>query len=312
MQHNQSIRHISGKILFLLLTTGLSACIGITRPNSMIVVDPIASTATRSSTPLGVEPSTSQPVVLSVTTTAHTPTSLPATSALTQEPLELLADPHSDVVIISPGSKSSIRSPLKPEVFIKVQEEGIVQIELIGKGEQIFARQILDLHSQSGQDTVIHPLIPFEITKSSEAARLVVRLIDSSQRVVSSASANLTLLSSGGETIQSTTGAGSILITSPTAGEQIGGSKVHITASVVPINDEPIIAELLTDDGAAINTKLVYLPASEGLNQSATLDVTIPYSVKTITPCRVTLYQASYNQIQGTLMLSSILITLLP
>lgn len=312
MQYNQSKRHITGSIVVLISVIGLSACGGLNNSRSMVVDDSTASITTESSPPLAIEQSSHQPIVLPKTTTPQIPTTSLIHSTLTPDPLELPVDPHSDILIISPGSKSSILSPLKPEIFINVQEEGIVHIELIGKGGRIFARQILDLQSLSGQETVIHPIIPFETTKPGEPARLVVRQIDRSQRVISSASANLTLLPSGEESIQSTTGIGTILIDSPVAGEQIDGGKVHIKASVIPINDEPIIAELLTEDGTAINTKLVYLPPSENLNQPVTLDVTVPYSIESITPCRVTLYQASYNQIEGTLMLSSVLVTLLP
>ncbi|MHC1784100.1 MAG: hypothetical protein AB9891_15330 [Anaerolineaceae bacterium] len=42
------------------------------------------------------------------------------------------------------------------------------------------------------------------------------------------------------------------------------------------------------------------------------LDFTLPYAVSSPTPCLLTLYQASYNQIEGTLMLVSVPITLMP
>jgi hypothetical protein len=219
---------------------------------------------------------------------------------------------HGAALILSPGDTSGVVSPLKAQIMVRVHPAGIIHIDLVGRGGLLYTRRLLDLRDQSGQEVFLQPDLAFETQDESEPARLVVRLLDDAGRTIALTSANLTLLSDGKSVIEPSRASGWIEIISPLEGESIEGGKVQVIASVTPVNDQPIVAELLTDEGTAINTRLVKLPEGYRKGESIHLDFDLPYAVTGPTPCLLTLYQASYHQIEGKLMLNSIPVILLP
>lgn len=225
-------------------------------------------------------------------------------------------DLNGSALILNPGQASRIASPLKPQVLLKVHPEGIVHIDLIGKGGILYARQLLDLHKQSGQEVLLQPELPFEIQKAEIPARLVVSLLDLGGRTVALTSTELTLLAGSVSVLNSDSNnnRGWIQIISPAENAAINGKNVHVIAQLYPANDEPIIAELVTADGAAINTRLVNLPKTPAGVKVDFVEINffLPYAVSETTACRLTLSQSSYKGIEGALMLSSIPITISP
>ncbi len=219
---------------------------------------------------------------------------------------------HGAALILSPGDTSLAVSPLKAQIMVRVHPAGIVHIDLVGKGDLLYARRLLDMSDKSGQEILIQAELPFETLDGGEPARLVVRLLDGAGRTIALTSANITLLSGGTSVIEPSRASGWIDILTPLEGEKIEGKIAHVIASVTPVNDQPIVAELITEEGTAINTRLVRLPAGSQPGESIQLDFELPYAVSDSTPCLLTLYQASYHQIEGKLMLASVPVTLLP
>jgi hypothetical protein len=297
----------SGFFILLLMAALISGCAGAQGGLSTSTVDPGVVT---------METTAAPPEVFLPTSPAKTipsETAIPAstpTAGLVQS--ATLPDSSGAALILSPGNSSRIVSPLSPKIMVRVHPEGIVHIDLVGKRDLLYARHVLDLHEKSGQEVLLQPGMPFETVNINEPARLVVRLLDGDGRTIALTSTGLTLLSSGKSEIQPSSAGGWIDIISPLEGEVVNGKKVEIIASVSPINEQPIVAELITEAGTAINTRLMKLPEGTKPGETVQLDFTLPYAVSSSTPCLLTLYQASYNQIEGTLMLVSIPVTLMP
>lgn len=235
-----------------------------------------------------------------------------AAATLEAASLDALEEFHGAALILSPGDTSRVVSPLKTQIMVRVHPAGIIHIDLVGRGDLLYTRRLLDLRDKSGQEVFLQPDLTFETQDESEPARLVVRLLDDAGRTIALTSANLTLLSGGKSVIEPSRASGWIEIITPLGGENLEGGKVRVIASVTPVNDQPIVAELITDAGTAINTRLVKLPAGYRQGESIHLDFELPYAVTGSTPCVLALYQASYHQIEGKLMLTSIPVTLLP
>ncbi|MHC1784101.1 MAG: hypothetical protein AB9891_15335 [Anaerolineaceae bacterium] len=246
---------LSSLLILLLVLAGLSACSEVQDSPAMPTAETGGNFVEASATPAESvqlsSPVNTMPAVVEVPMV--TPTAVPV--AVTAMP-----EFSGAALILNPGNSSRIVSPLKPQIMVKVHPEGVIHVDLVGKGDLLYARHLLDLHKQSGQEVLLQPVLPFETQNISEPARLVVRLLDGFGRTIALTSSNLTLLSSGKSEIQPSSANGWIEIISPLDGEVAYGKKVEIIASVSPINDQPIVAELITEEKTAINTRLVKLP----------------------------------------------------
>jgi hypothetical protein len=306
-----SHRHASHRLaVFITIILAPSVLIGCAAGQENLPVPPpdtLKDMATMASPTAGALPT---PLTLKPTIQVE-PTSPPETieeADSSNAPSEF----HGAALILSPGDTSRVASPLKAQIMVRVHPAGIIHIDLVGRGDLLYARHLLDLRDKSGQEIFLQPDLPFETQDGGEPARLVVRLLDGAGRTIALTSANLTLLSGGTSVIEPSRASGWIDIITPLEGDKIEGKKAHVIASVTPVNDQPIVAELITEEGTAINTRLVKLPAGFQPGESIHLDFELPYAVSDTTLCLLTLYQASYHQIEGKLMLTSVPVTLLP
>jgi hypothetical protein len=238
----------------------------------------------------------------------RTPTLTP-TPTITPTP----TPPYSVLRISRPGMLSKVISPIRAEVFAMPGDDGRVQIDLMGEDGRYITRQLLDYPRYLGRHIGISPEIPFQINAMGETARLVVSNNDKFGRKIYLTSVDLVLLSMG-ENVLNPAGMGQepYLIREPKPNAVVSGGVLKIVGLARPVNDRPILIELINEEGSTVGSKQITADPPGGDLSHTPFEVEIPYSITGITPVRLTLRQESSNRIPGTIALTSMQIILAP
>jgi len=245
-----------------------------------------------------------------------TATSAPLLSAdetfpLPPEPLQAPSTaPEAAIQILAPGPMSSVRSPIRLRGYLVPGYKNRVHVELIGEDGRLLGRHLLYVYTS--QRLAYFALeIPFEIKGVSQLARLQVSTEDEAGRTKALSAVRLLLLSSGYEDINPP---GDLkercVLLTPAPGETIHGGVVLVTGYARPLDDLPLILELLGDQGQAIVSRLASLPPAEA-NGYSPFAVEMPYHVSEPLPVQLVVRQLD-GRIGGTMYLYSQEITLAP
>ncbi len=220
------------------------------------------------------------------------------------------AAPPAAIQIHAPGPMSSVRSPIRLRGYLLPGFKNRVHIELVGEDGRLLARRLM--YAYTSQRFAYFAIeIPFEIKGISQLARLQVSTEDESGRISALAGVRLLLLSSGYEDINP---AGDLkercILFSPAPGEVIGGGTVSISGYARPMDDLPLIVELIGAQGQALASRLVSLgnPNAEGYSP---FTAELPYSIAEPVSVRLTVRQPD-GRIGGTMYLYSQEIILTP
>jgi hypothetical protein len=187
----------------------------------------------------------------------------------------------------------------------------VVRIELIGEDGRAIVRQIQRYNMPKGMRFGIGPEINFEIPGVSEAARLQVSVFDTFNRPVSEAAVRLILLSLGEDEINAQSDfQDPFFVNSPKIDTVVSGGTLTVTGQTRPINANPIIFELINEQGQEIGSRQIAAPLStDGSYQPFSAEV--PYTVTKLTRVRLVIRQTD-DGIPGNIALSSLTITLSP
>lgn len=248
-------------------------------------------TATRTPTPTRIPTRTLAP------TRTRWPTRTP-TITLTPTPP---APAHN---LVRPGLMSKVLSPINVEMYAFTGASGLVTVELIGEDGRLLARQVLN-YDRPGRSVFGAPKIPFEIESVSELARLQVSSVDEFGRPIAIFSTDLILLTVGrAEILPQAITMDPYLVRSPRAGSTVSGGLLVVEGLARPVNDSPMVLELIMENGAVMSTKQFTVdPPSGGLSHTP-FRLEIPYNVSGPTPVRMTIRQEG-SRIPGTVALSS-------
>lgn len=221
--------------------------------------------------------------------------------------------PPAGMYISRPGTFSKVKSPLLINASTSPGADGMVWVELIGEDGRNLYQARLNFASYAGRSISIAPEIDFEILAPAELARLVVSTRDGYGRIDALASTDLILIQMGDDVIYP---AGyerePYIIRAPYEGQVISGGVVQVSALVRPVNDNPLILELLDEQGTVIGSTSIELIYPTGDLSHTPFDVSIPYTVSQATQARLVLRQESTGRIPGTVALSSLELTLQP
>ena len=243
-------------------------------------------------------------------TPSRTPTStrFPSrTPTITETP----APPAPLLYIEYPGQLSKVVSPIQSEMHVITGADSTVTMELVGEDGRVISRRVLEFGGPH-QRYWTAPELPFEILGASEMARLQISERDEFDRLERLISVDLVLLQVGRDEINppAITQA-PILIIGPDEDAVAGGGLLVVEALVRPVNDSPLIIDLIDENNTAVVTKQVIVPPPTGDQTHTPMRIEIPYRVNSPLPVRVTLRQEG-SRIPGTVVLGSRTVVLSP
>ena len=298
------VKHISSRLLLIACLSGLLA--GCALPGTVSAPTPYpagyiptvifltaqainAATMAAAATPTATE-ALQPPLTPTATTVLETTTPLPTATHTPAPGIPLAA-----VQINAPGPMSKIVSPIQVHAMVTVDEGSKVETALYDEGGQLISRPALITFNHPGSFPVSVKL-PFEIRAAGETGIVQISAKDGHGRVQSLNSVRVLLLSSGtsqinppGNNIYERVAFYDLPID-----DHIAGGTLTVKGSYAPVNDQPVILELVADDGKSLGLRVLSLPGSE----SQYFETTIPYKVIKETAARLYLYQDD-NVIQG-------------
>lgn len=278
---------------------------------------PVASAQTLSTaTDEMIETATAEPTVLPTLeippTIGPTPTRTVwwrRTPTITPTPQPLPAV----MFIKKPGQYSKVKSPLVISANASPGADGLVWVELIGEDGRNLFQTRLNFTKYAGLSISIAPEITFELQAPAELARLVISTRDSYGRISALTSTDIILIQMGDDQIYPAGYAREpYIVRSPLQGQVISGGMLQVSALARPVNDNPLILELIDEKGTVIGSTSLDLVFPTGNLSHTPFDVTLPYSVSQSTKARLVLRQESTGRIPGTVALSSLELTLQP
>lgn len=219
--------------------------------------------------------------------------------------------PSPGLNLVRPGLMSKVLSPIQMEMYVTTGGDGTLQIELVGEDNRVISRQVLRT-GNPGRHIWLAPTIPFEIDAAAETARLQVSTQDEYGRLEAVSSVELLLLSVGRNEINPPAITQEpYLIWSPEPEGIVSGGLLIIEALARPVNDSPLIIELITEGGGILSVKQINVPPPTGMLSHTPFTVEIPYKIAEETPVRLILRQEG-SRIAGNVALASQEIILLP
>ncbi|MCE5209249.1 MAG: hypothetical protein LLG42_13180 [Chloroflexi bacterium] len=236
----------------------------------------------------------------------HIPTASPTITATSNPPGAVLS-------IIQPGLSSKITSPYKIQASITRGEDKLAYLSLMGEDQKAFYSAVLDYHLSEYNRLLITPTLNFSISTVAENARLILQTYDLQGRILALSSVDIILLSIGNNEIHPAQHPyAPFIIDSPDEGDEIQGDRFVVSGRVAALNNNPVIIELLDENGAILVKRELHLdPPSAGETYTPFV-IALAFDVDQQTQARLSMRQESNNRIPGTIALSSVAITLLP
>jgi hypothetical protein len=215
-------------------------------------------------------------------------------------------------VILQPGNSARLVSPLKLKLISKPGEDGLIRIELIGQDNRLIFRRLLDYTAYQGKTLLIEHEIPFEV-RDDENARLQVILEDRKGKATFLDSIQLTLLKiKGSETIGASPVNPRIKMEMPQPGSSVRGSELVIKAGLKPINDTPVVVEVLASDWHTLTSKILKISIPIDQTAFTPIEVKLPFKTGSKLPVTIRIRQESNTLITGPVLMWSEKVTLTP
>jgi hypothetical protein len=196
--------------------------------------------------------------------------------------------PLAAIQITAPGPMSRIVSPVDVHAMVLVDEGYKVETALYDESGQVISRPALVRFSQPGTFPVSAKM-PFEIRAAGEIGTVKMSVTDSHGLLVSLISLRVLLLSDGvsqitptGNTIYERT-----VIYSLPADAAVTGGTLAVKGRYLPINSNPVIVELISNDGKGLGLRVLDLTGKDW----QAFDTTVPYKVSAETPARLFMHQ---------------------
>jgi hypothetical protein len=199
------------------------------------------------------------------------------------------------------------------EVLVQSGEDGQVRVDLFGEDNRLITEQMLDFRRNPNSRFWVSPQIPFDITAAAEVGRLVVSSQDLKGRLIYLTSVDLILMKTGRDEVNPPAILlEPYLIRYPRPGQTIEGGTVVVVGLARPVNNNPLILELIDDNKNIIGSAKVQVDPPSGDLSHTPFQIGISYSVQGPTPVRLAVRQESDGKIPGTVELYSIPLVLNP
>ena len=191
------------------------------------------------------------------------------------------------IQIFAPGPMSKVISPITLRMNIVAGESEKVQIDLYGEDGRLLTRNVKRVPT-SGKGVPQQIKVPFEIRAAAEVGRITVSTTDNAGRLQYLNSVRILLLSSGINEINPPGNPSEpVGVFSPLLEEEVFGGVLNLRGDVWPFNLNPVILELVGEDGKSMGLRILKL---DQLNPQL-FETTIPYKVSEPTLARLTIRQ---------------------
>jgi len=228
-----------------------------------------------------------------VPTETQVPSETPTpTDTLTPAPTDTLTPspsaPSSQIRIESPGPMSKVTSPISLRMQVVSGSSELVQVDLQGEDGRLLARKLERVPSWPGGYYVSLKL-PFEVLAAAEVGRIMISTKDDFGRVQSQLGMRVLLLSIGADEItpEGDPSERAVFYAPPRKDAVAQDGVVDVEGRFLPFNDQPVILELLNQEGRTIGLRLLdFTGTGEQL-----FSTTIPYKVTEPTQARLVLHQ---------------------
>ena len=198
------------------------------------------------------------------------------------------------IQIFAPGPMSKVISPITLRMNIVAGESEKVQIDLYGEDGRLLTRSVKHVPI-SGKGVPQQIKIPFEIRAAAEVGRITVSTTDKAGRLQFLNSVRILLLSSGINEINPPGNPSEpVGVFSPLLDEPVSGGVLNIRGDIWPFNLNPVILELVENDGKSMSLRILKL---NQLNPQL-FETTLPYKVSEPTIARLTIRQDD-DRIEG-------------
>lgn len=226
----------------------------------------------------------------------ETSTPIPPTPEATITPTPLPGVPLSAIQIFAPGPESRVASPLEVRTLAVAGASKRVEIDLYGEDGRLLARTLKLVSGYPGGDNLFVK-IPFEIRAAAETGLIQVSTRDARGRMQSLSSVRVLLLSDGVSQINPAGNAvyERLVLYDLPPRTRISGGVVSLKGRFTPYNRQPLVFELVADDGKSLGTRLVTV---DNKDAQQTFDTTVPYKVDKLTEARLFVQQAD-NVLDG-------------
>ncbi len=257
-------------------------------------------TATRTST------ATRRPTSTRYPTWTRRPTNTPTITPTPTPPIVNLR-------IEKPGLFSKVTSPFRTELRFQVGDDGWVYLRLVGEDGRTIGEQKLDYRKYPGRIFWNAPYVNFGISGAAETGRLEMSTRDEFGRLQSLSSVDLILLKTGKDELTPPDIYWEpYLVRYPPKDTLFRGGTVLVLGLARPVNDSPVIFDLVDEQGKVVGTSQLVIPAPSGDLSHTPFQVGIPYTVSGPTNVRLVIRQESTGRIPGTVALWSMRLALEP
>ena len=232
---------------------------------------------------------TPSPIPTETLTPSITPT---PTDTLTPAPTDTLTPspsaPSSQIRIETPGPMSKVTSPISLRMQVVSGGSELVQVDLQGEDGRLLARKLERVPSWPGGYYVSLKL-PFEVLAAAEVGRITISTKDDFGRVQSRLGMRVLLLSIGADEItpEGDSSERAVFYAPPRKDAVARDGVLEVEGRYLPFNDQPVILELLNQEGRTIGLRVLdFTGTGEQL-----FSTTIPYKVTEPTQARLVLHQ---------------------
>lgn len=186
------------------------------------------------------------------------------------------AQPVEPITILTPGESSLVTAPIEVSALVFPGEDGLIRVTLVDQQQNLLARQLLRVTAPTDAAIEFTTQLAFEIPGESTPAILTIATQDEAHRPLALRSAGLALQMGGDDRIEPHPIVDPWLkINQPQPGVLITQSPMLVKGTVTPLNNKPIIIELLTERGGAIVSKQL---AVESPGEPMAFEVSLIYS----------------------------------
>jgi hypothetical protein len=212
--------------------------------------------------------------------------------------------------MIQPGPGARITSPFTLYAGAIPGADRGVLVQLIGEDGREIIKDKQYFGTPQGQRVGLVTTLKFQLPGVAEAARLQVSTWDVQGRVIALASSDVVLLASGPDEKTATPDDREpFYLVAPTASTVASGGVLPIRGYIRPVNHQPVIFELLDDQGTSLGSASYTPPADISTYQPVAAD--LPYATTARTWARLTIRQPDVR-LPGDAVVSSLLLLLNP
>lgn len=236
--------------------------------------------------------------------TLEYPTPMPSNAEPSATPQLSPALSSAVMQVLSPGPMSKVLSPIRLRAYVIPGYGSKVRVELFGEDGRLIFRKLMYAYTDLFKWAYLSVDIPFETRAAAELARLQIAAEDANGVTVALTSVHLLLTPQGFEEI---TPPGILnercIFFAPVASATISGGTLVATGTYLPFNIEPLILELVADNGTIVGSQWLEVP-SASVSGPIPFNAEIAYTVDAQTPAYLVARQFD-DRINGMMYLFS-------